>query len=221
MLYLLDTANIGEIRYAIDRFPLAGVTTNPTLIAKTKRKLPEVLGEIRDMIGDAAMLHVQVLGDTAETMVQQALTLVGKDGGNLYVKIPVLAEGIKAIRLLNAQGIKTTATAVFTPQQAMMAAAAGADFVAPYVNRLDSICGDGVGVVGEIVELFRIHQLKSRVLAASFKNVEQVHRASLAGSQAVTVNAEILSMLLEHPLTESSVRQFASDWEKAYGKRGF
>ena len=217
MLYLLDTANIEEIKHSFDLYPLAGLTTNPTLIAREKKDFPGLLFEIRSVIGSSAMLHVQVLGETAEMIVRQANKLMDKVGGNLYVKIPVLAEGIKAIRLLHAQGIKTTATAVFTPQQALLAAVAGADFVAPYVNRLDNICGDGVGVVGEIAELFRIHQLGARVLAASFKNTEQVHRASLAGSHAVTVNAEILAMLLEHPLTQSSVQQFGDDWKSSFG----
>jgi fructose-6-phosphate aldolase 2 len=215
MQYLLDTANIEDIKRGFDLYPLAGVTTNPTIIAKEKVRFPSVLCDIRNTIGSEAMLHAQVLGRTAWEMVQEAHEMIRAAGEGLYIKIPVVPEGIKAIKQLHKQGIRTTATAVFAPQQALLAAVAGADYVAPYVNRLDNICGDGIGVVGEIVTLLRIHKLPTRVLAASFKNAEQVHRVSLAGSQAVTVNPEIIELIMDHPLTISAVRQFAADWENA------
>jgi len=217
MLYLLDTANVSEIKRAIDIYPIAGVTTNPTLIAKEKVKFPAILCEIRDLLGPEAMLHAQVLGRTAEAMMQEAHDMIEVVGKALYIKVPVVAEGIKVIRQLHKEGIRTTATAVFTPQQALLAAVSGAEFVAPYVNRLDNICGNGAGVVGDIVKLLHMHQLSTRVLAASFKNIDQVQRVSLAGSQAVTVSAEILDLLVDHPLTVSSIRQFSADWEKFYG----
>lgn len=217
MLYLLDTGNIDDIKRACDLYPITGVTTNPTLIARERSDFLGLLARIREVIGADAMLHVQAVSKAAAGIVEEACYLYEQVGGNLYVKIPVMAEGIKAIKLLKRLGIKTTATAVFTPPQALMAAVAGSDFVAPYVNRLDNICGDGVRVVGEIVELFRVHNLPARVLAASFKNTEQVHQASLAGSQAVTVSPEILDLLLGHPLTGASVEQFVKDWEGVYG----
>ncbi|MDR3564130.1 MAG: fructose-6-phosphate aldolase [Negativicutes bacterium] len=217
MLYLLDTGDVNHIKRAYDLYPLAGVTTNPTLIAREKADFLGMLTAIRGIIGAGTMLHVQAVSRTAEGIVGEASYLAEKIGGHLYIKIPVIAEGIKAIKLLKERGIKTTATAVFTPQQALMAAVAGADFVAPYVNRLDNICGDGARVVSDIVELFKTYNLPARVLAASFKNSEQVHQASLAGAHAVTVSPDILDLLLSHPLTDSSVDQFVKDWEGFYG----
>lgn len=218
MLYLLDTANVAEIKKAYDLYPIAGVTTNPTIIAREKSDFLSKLQEIRQVIGDQALLHVQALAKTAAGIVAEAEYLMEKVGGNLYVKVPVIPEGIKAIKIMKRQGLKITATAVFTPQQALMAAVAGADFVAPYVNRLDNVCGDGTAVVGEIVELIKLYNLPAKVLAASFKNVEQVHKVSLYGGQAITASPEIIAQLLKHPLTDSSVEQFISDWEGLYGK---
>lgn len=215
MQYLLDTADIIAIRRGFDLYPIAGVTTNPTIIAKEKTRFPEILRDIRNSIGSEAMLHAQVLGQTAWEMVQEAHDMIHAAGEGLYIKVPVVPEGIKAIKQLHKQGIRTTATAVFTPQQALLAAVAGADYVAPYVNRLDNVCGDGVRVVGEIVTLLQIHKLPARVLAASFKNAEQVHRVSLAGCQAVTVSPEIIALIMDHPLTANAVQQFASDWKNA------
>lgn len=217
MLMLLDTANIGEIKRQYDLLPVAGVTTNPTIIAKEKTNFLGLLKEIRSVIGTSAMLHVQAVSRKAESMAEEAQYLNEKIGGNLYVKIPVIPEGIKAMKLLKSQGIKTTATVIYTPQQALMAAMAGAEFVAPYVNRLDNVCSDGTRVVGEIVELFRQHSISAKVLAASFKNVEQVHKASLCGSHAITASPDIIDLLLKYPLTDSSVDQFISDWEGVYG----
>ncbi|MDA8226434.1 MAG: fructose-6-phosphate aldolase [Desulfitobacterium hafniense] len=217
MLYLLDTANITEIKKAYDLYPIAGVTTNPTIIAKEKSDFLAKVLEIRSLIGEQAMLHVQALGRTSEQIVAEADYLRQKVGGNLYVKVPVIPEGIKAMKLLKQNGIKLTATAIFTPQQALMAAVAGADFVAPYVNRLDNVCGDGTSVVGEIVQLFELYGLPSKVLAASFKSVEQVHKVSLYGGHAITASPDIIEQLLKHPLTDTSVEQFIRDWEGVYG----
>ena len=213
MKFLLDTANIKQIQRLFDVYPLTGVTTNPSILANAKVQFPSILSEIRGVIGIESMLHAQVLGLTATEMQQEAYEIVRAAGEEVYIKIPIVPEGIKAIKVLSKQGVRTTATAVFTPQQALLAAVAGANFVAPYVNRLDNICGDGVGVVGEIVKLFQVHKLSAQVLAASFKNVDQVHRVSLVGSQAITVTPEILELLLEHPLTVSAVSQFSADWE--------
>lgn len=217
MQYLLDTANLEDIRRAWDIYPLAGVTTNPTLVAREGGDFWALLQAIRGAIGEAALLHVQAVGREAGEIVREAENLAARAGGNVYVKIPVTAEGLKAIKALRGRGVRTTATAVFTPQQALLAAAAGADFVAPYVNRLDNICGGGARVVGDIVHLFGLYGLPAKVLAASFKNAEQVHDVSLAGSHAVTVSPEILGLLLSHPLTDASVDKFRRDWEATYG----
>jgi fructose-6-phosphate aldolase 2 len=218
MLYILDTANLEEIKRAFDLYPMSGVTTNPTIISKENRNLLDILKEIREAIGEDKMLHVQALGLTAEEIVKEAEYLTEAIGGNLYIKIPVIPEGIKAMKILKKKGIKITATAIFTAQQALMAAVAGAEFVAPYVNRIDNISGNGAEVVAQIVHLFKIHDIGAKVLAASFKNVQQVHDVALAGGQSVTVSAEIMDALLSHPLTDSSISKFATDWQGVYGK---
>lgn len=218
MLYLLDTANIDLIKRAFDLYPISGVTTNPTIISKEKRNFFDVLRDIREVIGEDSMLHVQALGTKAEDIVREAEYLSENIGGHLYIKIPVIPEGIKAIKILKKKDIKTTATAIFTAEQALIAAAAGADFVAPYVNRIDNIGGNGVRVVSEIVKLFITFGMNAKVLAASFKNVQQVHEVALCGGHAVTVSADIMDGLLSHPLTDWSVNQFIKDWEEVYGK---
>jgi fructose-6-phosphate aldolase 2 len=218
MLYILDTANLDQIKRAFDLYPMSGVTTNPTIISKENRNFLDILREIREIIGEEKMLHVQAVSLKAEDIVKEAKYLKDTIGGNLYVKIPVIPEGIKAMKILKEKGIKTTATVIYTAQQALMAAIAGAEFVAPYVNRIDNITGNGVSVVAQIVQLFKVHNIDAKVLAASFKNVQQVHEVALAGAQSVTVNSEIMDGLLNHPLTDLSVNQFVLDWESVYGK---
>ena len=217
MLYLLDTANLEAIERAYNFYPMDGVTTNPTIISNEKRNFIDILKDIRKIIGNDSMLHVQAVSLTAEKMVEEAEYINSVIGGNLYIKIPVIPEGIKAMKILKQKGIKITATAIFTAQQALMAAVAGASFVAPYVNRIDNISGDGVDVVAQIVQLLRQYDLNAKVLAASFKNVQQVHSVALVGGQSVTVNPEILDAMLKHPLTDWSISQFVNDWESVYG----
>lgn len=217
MLYLLDTADLKAIERAYNFYPMDGVTTNPTIISKEKRDFLDILKDIRKIIGEESMLHVQAVSLTAEKMVEEAEYLNRVIGGNLYIKIPVIPEGIKAMKILKQKGIKITATAIFTAQQALMAAVAGAEFVAPYVNRIDNISGDGVDVVAQIVQLLGQYDLDAKVLAASFKNVQQVHSVALTGGQSVTVNPEILDAMLMHPLTDWSIDQFVNDWESVYG----
>ncbi|MDD3118779.1 MAG: fructose-6-phosphate aldolase [Victivallales bacterium] len=217
MLYLLDTADVREIEKVAEIFPLAGVTTNPTIIAQGKRNFFAILKDIRGIIGDR-MLHAQVLGETCDDIIRDAETLQEQIGGNLYIKVPVSTEGYKAMPKLKQRGMKVTATAIYTPGQALLAANSGVDFTAPYLNRIDNISGMGVTVVQMIVDLFRVHNLPTRVLAASFKNVQQVNDVSLAGCQAITIGPEIIWRLAEHPLTTMSIEQFRRDWVGVYGE---
>lgn len=218
MLLVIDSANIQSIQDLAECLPVDGVTTNPTIITKEKKLFLPLLKEIQSIIGEEKMLFVQILQDHAEEMVKEAVYLKEEIGGNLYIKIPVTAEGIKAIKQLKQQGIRTLATAIYTPMQALVAAKAGADFVAPYVNRIDNLAGDGVQAVRDIVESFDRYQLSCQVLAASFKNIQQVHGVGLAGAHGVTAGPEILKSLVEHPVTESNVKQFVEDWKLFYGK---
>ena len=217
MFYLLDSANVEQIAKICDVFPIAGVTTNPSIITKEKKEFFPLLKDIRSAIGDR-MLHVQVLGSTAEEMIKDGLCIREHVDGLLYVKVPVSEAGYEAEQELKKQGLNSTATAVYTPQQALIAANCGADFTAPYVNRIDNISGMGVHVVSMITELFQVHGLTTKVLAASFKNVQQVHEVALAGAGAVTVSPDIMLKLAEHPLTDMSVENFQQDWQSVYGK---
>ena len=219
MIYMLDTANISDIARCIDLYPIAGVTTNPSIIAKENKPLPEILKGIKAVIGDDIMLHAQVMGKDATTMIAEAYRLQELVGSNYVVKIPATAQGIKAMKTLaRNHDVRITATAILSPQQALMAAVAGAEFLAPYVNRLDNICGDGVRVVSDIVTLLQKHHLSSKLLAASFKNVQQVHDVAMAGAQSVTISPDVFEQLIVHPLTDSGVAGFVRDWEGVYGK---
>ncbi len=217
MLYLLDTANVGEIARCFEFYPISGVTTNPTLIAKEKRPFYDILTDIRNVIGEGTMLHVQVLGPDAEMMVTEAHELRDRFGSCIFPKVPVTLQGFKAIGILAASGFSVTATAIATPQQALLAARAGAAFAAPYVNRIDNIGGDGEGVVVNIVKLFAIHGLSTKVLTASFKNVHQVQDMAMAGAHVATLAPELLDLIGSHPLTASGVANFNADWAAAYG----
>lgn len=221
MLILLDTANISNIKKGMEYYPISGVTTNPTIIANEKKDYIELLKNIRKTLGNNKMLHVQTLATDAQNIIEEAHLIRNILGKNTYIKIPVIAEGIKSIKILKNEGFNITATAIFTPQQALVAAIAGADFVAPYVNRLDNISADGINIVKEIKKLFNIYNLDSKILAASFKNVEQIHKSSLAGAHSVTLSLELLENLIYHPLTDSSIKNFTEDWQSTYGHTHF
>ena len=218
MEYIIDSANLTAIKACMEYFPISGVTTNPTIITREKTDLKELLLAIRQCIGEQRMLHVQVTNDLAEDMVREAVALNDLLSPNLYVKIPVTKEGIRAISLVKEKGIKVTATAIFNQTQALMAAVAGADYVAPYINKIDSIAGCSANVVAEMVTLFEAHGLNTKILAASFRNAEQIHQVALAGGHAATMRPEMFMELISHPFTDIAVANFARDWEAQYGK---
>lgn len=219
MIYILDTADLAAIKHCNEFYPLSGVTTNPSIIAKEKGDFWQILKEIRSVIGNNKMLHVQTVQTMAKKMVEEAKLIKEKIGGDIYIKIPIGEEGLKAVPMIKNLGIGVTMTAIFTPAQALMAAKAGADFVAPYVNRLDNILGDGTNVVAEIVQQFEIYGLDCKVLAASFKNAEQIHRCALCGCHSVTVSADVLKSLITHPMTDAAVEGFERDWKGVYGDK--
>lgn len=219
MIYILDTADLTAIKHCNEFYPLAGVTTNPSIIAKAKTDFWPLVEEIRAIIGKDKMLHVQTMAERAEDIVAEARLLKERLGGKFFVKIPIGEEGIKATMMLKKLGIGVTMTAIFTPAQALMAATAGASFVAPYVNRLDNIIGDGCAVVAEIVHQLELFGSDCRVLAASFKNAEQVHRCASVGCHCVTVSADILASLIAHPMTDAAVAVFDKDWRSVYGDK--
>ncbi len=219
MLYIIDTANIEKIKKCVEFYPVAGVTTNPTIISKEKTDFIPLIKEIRNVIGHDKMLHIQTTATVSEDIIKEALALREIVGDPFYVKIPISPEGLKATMQLKKMGIGVTMTAIFTQQQAMIAAKAGADFVAPYVNRLDNIVSDGVHVIEEIVKMFRTYDIKTQVLAASFKTVEQIHKVALCGCDTVTINPDLFQMLTYHPLTQYAIDDFMADWSQVYGDK--
>ena len=219
MIYILDTADIEEIRYCNEFYPVAGVTTNPTIISKERDDFWKIINEIRGIIGPEKMFHVQTTQKKAEDIVEEAKLLKERIGGEFYVKIPICEEGLKATMQLKNWGIGVTMTAIFTPAQALIAAKAGASFVAPYVNRLDNIIADGCEVVGEITKQLNLYNLNCKVLAASFKTAEQVHKCASAGCHSVTVSPNILKALISNPMTDVAVATFEKDWENVYGDK--
>lgn len=217
MHYLADTANIEELEKLFHYFPLEGITTNPTILAQKGKRLSDILPKLVKL-ASGKMIHVQMISSKAEQMVEEAevyRSMVGKSC-NFFAKIPVTAEGYRAIPLLKKRGMKVTATAVFTHQQAMVAARCGADFVAPYVNRLDNISSHGIEVVGDIVKSFIDFQIPTKVLAASFKTVDQIHRVTLTGCYSATISYELLERLRSHPMTDLSVEAFEKDGKDLY-----
>lgn len=219
MLYILDTADLNAIRHCNEFYPLAGVTTNPSIIAEERADFWNLVKEIREIIGDDKMLHVQTTQKKAEKIVEEAKLLKDTLRGEFYVKIPIGEEGLKATMMLKKIGIGVTVTAIFTPAQALLAAMAGADFVAPYVNRLDNILGDGTEVVAEIVKQLSLYKSDCKVLAASFKNAEQVHRCASSGCQSVTVTEDILKTIVSHPMTDAAIKGFETEWASVYGDK--
>ncbi len=220
MLYILDTADLAAIKHANEFYPLAGVTTNPSIIAKEKTDFFKHIQAIRDIIGPDKLLCVQTLGKTAEEIVRDGELLKEAVGGSFYLKVPIGEAGLKATPILKAKGIGVLMTAIFTPAQALISAKAGADFVAPYVNRLDNIVGDGCAVVAEIVNQFDMFGMDCRVLAASFKNVEQVNKCASVGCHSVTVSLDILQGIISHPMTDAAIAGFDKDWAGVYGSKG-
>lgn len=219
MLFILDTADIEAIRHCNEFYPIAGVTTNPTIASKERKEFWGLVKGIREVIGDEKMLHIQTVQKTADKMIEEALLLKKEVGGNFYVKIPICEEGLKATKELKKLGVGVTITAIFTAPQALIAAKAGADFVAPYVNRLDNIIGDGTDVVSQIVEQLDHYKIDCKVLAASFRNAEQVHKCATYGCHSVTVTPKILNTIITHPMTDNALLDFEKDWKSVYGEK--
>ncbi len=217
MIYIADTADIAVLKELYSFFPLEGVTTNPTILKHSGLKLSVAIDGIAKIIGRGT-IHVQMLSETTEEMVKEAKRY--KEyfdfGNNYYAKIPVTIEGFMAMRILKDSGINVTATAIFTQQQALVASKIGADFVAPYVSRLDNISSHGIEVVSDIVQNTIDYNLPTKVLAASFKTVDQIYRVSMAGAHAATIGPDLLFQLVKHPMTDISVRQFEIDGKDLY-----
>ena len=218
MKLFIDHADTNAIRRLVDLYPIDGVTTNPTILAKSGRQPYEVLREIREFIGDEAELHVQVTARAAEGMVEDAHKIIKELGKNTFVKIPSVPEGFKAMMALHSEGIKLTATAIYTPMQAFLAAKAGADYAAPYINRIDNMGYNGIKVARDIHDIFRNNGFKTEVLAASFKNSQQLLELCEYGVGASTVSPEVIFNLVKNEAITSAIDDFIADFEGLVGE---
>jgi transaldolase len=207
----IDTADINEIREANKIGIIDGVTTNPTLIAKTGRRFEEVVQDIVKEVNGP--ISVEVVSLEAPGMIEEARRLA-KIHENITIKIPMTTEGLKAVKVLSSEGIKTNVTLVFTPIQALLAAKAGATFVSPFVGRLDDINQDGFELVEQIVEIYNNYDFTTEVIAASIRNPVHVLRAALCGCHIATIPYSTIMQLAKHPLTDAGIKKFLEDWQK-------
>lgn len=218
MQIFIDDANLENIKTMFELFPCDGVTTNPSILSKAGEPPIEHLKNIRKLIPSEAMLHAQVISQTAEEMVKEAEYMLKSVSSELFIKVPVTPEGIKAIPMMTKKGMQVTATAVYSAMQGFVAAKAGARYIAPYVNRLDNLCYDGLQVAMDIHDMLQMHNLNSDVVGASFKNSQQIFELCLYGIGAVTAPPEVLKGLIANRITESAVADFTADFEKLGGK---
>ncbi|EBA4610898.1 fructose-6-phosphate aldolase [Salmonella enterica] len=212
----LDTANVAEVERLARIFPIAGVTTNPSIVAASKESVWDVLPRLQNAIGEEGTLFAQTMSRDAKGMVEEAKRLNNAIPG-IVVKIPVTAEGLAAIKLLKKEGIVTLGTAVYSASQGLLAALAGAKYVAPYVNRVDAQGGDGIRMVQELQTLLERHAPDSMLLAASFKTPRQALDCLLAGCQAITLPLDVAQQMLNTPAVESAIEKFEQDWKNAFG----
>lgn len=212
----LDTANVVEVERLARIFPISGVTTNPSIVAASKESIWDVLPRLQKALGDNGILFAQTMSRDAGGMVEEARRL-SHALPDLVVKIPVTSEGLAAIKQLKKEGITTLGTAVYSAAQGLMAALAGAKYIAPYVNRIDAQGGDGIRTVQELQTLLELHAPNSKVLAASFKTPRQALDCLLTGCEAITLPLDVAQQMLNTPAVESAVEKFEQDWKNAFG----
>ncbi|WP_342755520.1 fructose-6-phosphate aldolase [Pantoea sp. MBD-2R] len=215
----LDTADVAAVKRLARLFPLHGVTTNPSILAGGKMPPEEILPALREALGDQGKLFAQVMAPRAEDMVEDAITL-RKIIPDLTVKIPATGEGLAAMKLLRKERIPTLGTAIYGATQGLLSALAGAEYVAPYVNRVDAQGGDGIQTVRDLQQLLTLHAPDAKVLAASFKTPRQVLGCLLAGCQSVTLPVDVAEQLITTPAVTAAVEKFEQDWLKAFGRMG-
>lgn len=211
MKFFIDTADVQEIREAHALGLVDGVTTNPSLIAKSGRKFKDVIKEITAIVDGP--ISAEVIALDAEGMVKEARELA-KIHKNIVIKVPMTPEGLKATKQLSAKGIKTNVTLIFTPMQALLAAKAGATYVSPFVGRLDDISQDGMGIIEEIRTIFDNYGYTAEIIVASVRNPIHVLNSALIGADIATIPFSVMVQLAKHPLTDAGITKFLEDWEK-------
>ena len=217
-MLLIDDADINRIKALYNYYPIDGVTTNPSILAKCGRPPYEALQDIRAFIGNKAQLHVQVVSTNAEDMVAEGRKIERTLGNNTYIKIPSIPEGLKAMQILRGEGYHVTATAIYTPMQAYLAAKAGAEYAAPYVNRIDNLGNDGIFTTKKIHDIYTHNGMETKVLAAGFKNSQQVQELCEYGVSCVTLASEVIENLIKNANVTAAVDDFVKDFESLCGK---
>jgi transaldolase len=211
MKFFIDTANIDEIKEAHSMGMVDGVTTNPSLVAKEKRPFEQIIRDICEIVDGP--ISAEVIAVDAAGMVAEARELA-KIHANIVIKIPMLVDGLKAVRTLAREGIKTNVTLVFSPLQALMAAKAGATYVSPFIGRLDDLSQDGLALVEQIVDIYDNYDFDTEIIVASVRHPLHVLESALMGADIATIPFSVLAKLAAHPLTDKGLKAFLADWEK-------
>ena len=211
MQFFIDTADIGEIKKALALGVCDGVTTNPSLVAKTGRAFSDVLKEIVSLV--PGPISAEVTATDVEGMLKEARRFAGF-GPQVVIKVPLIVEGLKAAKILTQEGVKTNVTLCFSAVQALLAAKAGATYVSPFVGRLDDVSQDGMALIADIVQIYRNYQFKTKVLVASVRHPIHVLEAAKLGADVATIPYNVIEQLAKHPLTDIGLKKFLADWEK-------
>ena len=217
MRFFVDTANVDEIRKANDRGVICGVTTNPSLIAKEGRDFNEVIKEITSIVDGPISGEVKATTTDAEGMIAEGRE-IAKIHPNMVVKIPMTVEGLKAVKVLSSEGVKTNVTLIFTANQALLAARAGATYVSPFLGRLDDISVKGSELIEEIAEMFAVAGIETQIIAASIRNPIHVTECALAGADIATVPYKVIEQMTHHPLTDAGIEKFQADYKAVFGE---
>jgi len=215
MKLFIDTANVAEIKEANDMGVICGVTTNPSLIAKEGRDFNEVIKEIASIVDGP--ISGEVISLETDVMVEEGRK-IAKIHKNMIVKIPMTGNGLKAVKILTSEGIKTNVTLIFTAAQALLAARAGATYVSPFLGRLDDIATNSLELIETIVDIFEIHNISTEIIAASIRSPLHVVAAARAGAHIATVPGSVIKAMLKHPLTDSGIEKFLKDWNDTFNK---
>ena len=217
MKFFIDTANVDDIRKANDMGVICGVTTNPSLIAKEGRVFEEVIAEIASIVDGPISGEVKATTTDAEGMIREGRE-IAKIHPNMVVKIPMTTEGLKAVKVLSAEGVKTNVTLIFTANQALLAARAGATFVSPFLGRLDDISVRGVDLINEIAQIFEVAGIETEIIAASIRNPMHITDCALAGADIATVPYKVIEQMTHHPLTDAGIKKFEEDYIAVFGE---
>ena len=219
MEFIIDTVDLAEIKEAVEYLPIVGVTSNPSIVKKTSpANFFDHMREVRKIIGTERSLHVQVIAKDCEGIVREAHKILEEIDKEVFIKVPVSYEGVKAIKILKAEGVNVTATAVYDLMQAYMALAAGADYIAPYVNRIGNLDGDPDELIRQLSARIYEDDYNCKIVAASFKGVKQVKDAFNNGAQAITAPVDVLKQIFKNPNIEKAVNDFNADWYSMYGE---